>query len=170
MYKSTFISNVFLYMSCQLDILSLKGQKYSLQVNENDIMRFLKIKIRDLNGPHPDSQIILYRGKELDDNEKLENYINVQFNKTGIKHMMLDEHEITKFKLRLENGDIMDLFYNIKKEGNTIQDLKIHLLRIFHIQVSNIGLSIDNINLEDNQKITFLDADKIIDFERKNKI
>lgn len=153
-------------MSCQLLILDLHGKRYNLDIDENNTVRDVKIKIRDLDGPHPNSQKIIYRGKELNDNENITYYINYEFENSKIKHMILDKTQTTNFKVQLEDGQILDINYNIKKEGNTILDFKVHLLRILHIITSNMILTINGTLLENNQKITFLDiTDNFIDLQ-----
>lgn len=147
----------------KLYILDFIGNRYNLDIQEDETIRSVKIRIRDLNGPHPDYQKILYRGKELNDNENVWNYINIEFNKTGIKHMMLDQDINMKFKIRLEDDKILDVNFNIKKEGKTVLDLKVHILQIIHKQVSNMILSINGIILENDEKLTFLDVSNIID-------
>jgi len=153
-------------MSGQLLILDLHGKRYNLDIDENNTVRDVKIKIRDLDGPHPNSQKIIYRGKELNDNENITYYINYEFENSKIKHMILDKTQTTNFKVRLEDGQILDINYNIKKEGNTILDFKVHLLRILYIITSNMILTINGTLLENNQKITFLDiTDNFIDLQ-----
>ena len=142
----------------KLKVLDFIGNTCELDIDENDSIKNIKIKIRDLGGPHPASQKILYRGAELNDNEKIEQYINVEFNKTNIKHMMLDQDIFTRFKVRLENGEIINVDYNIKKEGNSVLDFKVRLLRILHIIVSNMVLSINGKILDNNEKLTYIDV------------
>lgn len=144
-------------MSNKLKVLDFIGNRYELDVDENDSVKNIKIKIRDLGGPHPASQKILYRGAELMNDEKIEQYINDEFYKTNIKHMMLDQDIFTRFKVRLENGEIIDVDYNIKKEGNSVLDFKVRLLRILHIMVSNMILSINGKILDNNEKVTYID-------------
>ena len=144
-------------MNCQLKILDFNGCNYDLDVNDEDIVRDLKIKIRDLGGPHITSQKIIYRGKELNDDEKISIYTKIEFPKTNIKHMMLDQDETIKFNVHLKDGRTFDVNYNVKKDGNTVLGLKIHLLKILHVLVSNIILSIDGKILNNDQKVTFID-------------
>jgi len=158
-------------MSNKLKILDFIGNRYELDIDENDSVKNIKIKIRDLGGPHPVSQKILYRGVELMNDEKIEQYINVDFNKTNIKHMMLDQDILTRFKVRLENGKIIDVDYNIKKEGNSILDFKVRLLRILHVIVSNMVLSINGKILDNNEKVTYIDIpNNLIELQIKNKV
>ena len=72
--------------------------------------------------------------------------------------MMLDQDIFTRFKVRLENGEIIDVDYNIKKEGNSVLDFKVRLLRILHIMVSNMILSINGKILDNNEKLTYIDV------------
>ena len=67
-------------MSGQIDIIDLKGIRYTLDVDENDIIESIKEKLSDILNIPAYNQRILYRGKELGDNETLGNHMKINKN------------------------------------------------------------------------------------------
>lgn len=155
-------------MSTKLIILNFYGPRYEINVDEDDLIENIKIKIRNLGGPHLNSQRIIYMGKELNNNERIDHYIQNVFDKTNIRHMMLEEDKLTKFEVRLENGNILVIYYDVRKEGNSVESLKVHLFRILHIIISKMVLSIDGKILENDEKVTFLKG--VMDLYTKKNI
>jgi hypothetical protein len=67
-------------MSGQIDIIDFKGIRYTLDVDENDIIESIKEKLSDILNIPAYNQRILYRAKELGDNETLGNHMKINKN------------------------------------------------------------------------------------------
>jgi len=58
----------------QLNIKTLSNKIITVLVNSNESVLFLKSKIQDVEGIHPDVQYLFFNNEKLDDNNNLIDY------------------------------------------------------------------------------------------------
>jgi len=76
-------------MSGPLTVICLDGNKYTIDVDEEDIVSLLKTKIQDQAGIDHDKQRILSGGKELKDNERLGDHLKLSPHGCAFVHLVL---------------------------------------------------------------------------------
>ena len=67
-------------------IVTLTGRSITMEVDPQDKVTSVKVKIQDREGVQPDEQRLLFQGKQLEDNYTLDDY---QIEKNSTLHLVI---------------------------------------------------------------------------------
>ena len=131
----------------KINIKSLVGKTYDLEVNDSDTIKNIKDLIKEKAEITSEKPIrLIFAGKELDDDKKLYSY-NISNNSTI--HLLTTPKTVKKLSIKINEGKILALDV---KPSDTLENLKKKIKEEEGLDSTQYNLFLDKTLLKENDK------------------
>jgi ubiquitin C len=131
----------------QVNVKTLTGETFTLDVDSASTISDVKAKIQQQEGISADDQLLLFTGKQLEDQQTLEHY-NIQNQNT--LHLVLKLRAFQVFVKKM-TGETITL--DVESE-NTISRVKVKIQDKFDHPTKHMRLILNGKELDDGQKLS----------------
>ena len=131
----------------KINVKSLVGKTYDLEVNDSDTIKNIKDLIKEKAEIPSEKPIrLIFAGKELDDDKKLYSY-NISNNSTI--HLLTTPKTVKKLSIKINEGKILALDV---KPSDTLENLKKKIKEEEGLDSTQYNLFLDKTLLKENDK------------------